>query len=283
MVGFRDRRSRMQQKLLYLIYLFNDVHPESSSHWESLIDALVYLNFTMFYIALSSYKVCTPGYTWLYVPRVNEFVDVRTSFTSCGFASTALRKPSSMRPDVAGDSGDDPLRKICRSAEIQRKSNVKGCEGFTQFTLVYGMNCSSKAFFFWPIQVILKRHPQKWFKSLTHLRAENQTWSGWHSLTYGFVRGGASFGRPWLHWKFHKAFFQLLGAHYHFLTLHEWYTDDVPPKRPLNGRSFQEYQALESLNFVPEEVTEFKSQPQRRLTLSDFASLHIVLNNLYNL
>ena len=92
---------------------------------------------------------------------MNEFVDVRTSFTSCGFASTALRKPSSMRPDVAGDSGDDPLRKICRSAEIQRKSNVKGCEGFTQFTLVYGMNCSSKAFFFWPIQVILKRHPQK--------------------------------------------------------------------------------------------------------------------------
>ena len=66
-----------------------------------------------------------------------------------------------MWPDVAGDSGDDPLRKICRSAEIQRKSNVKGCEGFNQFTLVYGMNCSSKAFFFWPIQVILKRHPQK--------------------------------------------------------------------------------------------------------------------------
>jgi hypothetical protein len=66
-----------------------------------------------------------------------------------------------MWPDVAGDSGDDPLRKICRSAEIQRKSNVKGCEGFTQFTLVYGMNCSSKAFFFWPtsLQVILKRHP----------------------------------------------------------------------------------------------------------------------------
>jgi hypothetical protein len=46
---------------------------------------------------------------------------------------------------------------------------------------------------------------------------------------------------------------------------------------------FQEYQALESLNFVPEEVTEFKSQPQSKLTLSDFASLHIVLYNLYNL
>lgn len=213
--------------------------------------------FTLLYHHTKSVHLDTPGYMSLGWTN-----SLTSGLPSHRAASPRLRCGSQaqwgrMWPDVAGDSGDDPLRKICRSAEIQRKSNVKGCEGFTQFTLVYGMNCSSKAFFFWPtsLQVILKRHPPpkviqvfntftSWKSNLKRL-AFTHIWirKGWSffwapmaplEISQGIFPYFSSCWEPttiWCSW----CILTYIDVQYSFLTLHEWYPDDVPPKRPLNG------------------------------------------------